>query len=109
MYHFDTQANLLAQYPVSIDFEPTGMAVAPSGKTILVGHAGSTAEDFNYGGAVLDADDRLIIISASNFHCLPKGAGGSSRAVSSRQGMGLPTRCCTPMSLRPRQFPQSPR
>lgn len=60
MYHFDSQANLLAQYPVSIDFQPTGMAVTSSGKTILVGHTGSTAEDFNYGGAVLDAHDRLI-------------------------------------------------
>src|SRR5215472_9758656 len=37
MYHFDGQASLLAQNPVTIPIQPYGMAVMSSGRTIVLG------------------------------------------------------------------------
>jgi hypothetical protein len=76
MYHFDSQANLLARNPVHLTFSPQQMAVTSSGKTIVVGHHPddmSQRDDWKYGGAVLDSDDQLT----RGFDLpLPPGGGG---------------------------------
>jgi hypothetical protein len=57
IYHFDDQGNLLAQHSVSTDLFGGMMATTSSGTTILVGRHQDKSQ---YGGVVLDAEDRVI-------------------------------------------------
>src|SRR5215472_1963913 len=76
MYHFDSQANLLAQNPVSIPVQPYGMAVMSSGRPIVVGtHLKDPDNPGNrkYSFAILDENDQLV---RSVDLPLPSGGGG---------------------------------
>lgn len=74
IYHFDNLGNLLARHFVSTDLDDTMMAATSSGATILVGrYRASQNDDWEYGGIVLDADDRV----GSRFKLpLPPAGGG---------------------------------
>ncbi|MGA7753516.1 MAG: hypothetical protein WCB05_11815 [Candidatus Sulfotelmatobacter sp.] len=73
IYHFDNLGNLLARHFVSTDLDDTIMATTSSGTTILVGrHRASENEDWEYGGIVLDASDRVV----SHFKLPSPPAGG---------------------------------
>jgi hypothetical protein len=73
IYHFDNLGNLLARHFVSTDLDDTIMATTSSGTTILVGrYRASEQEDWEYGGIVLDASDRV----ASHFKLPSPPAGG---------------------------------
>ena len=87
MYHFDNQANLMAQSQVTIPIQPTSMAVLPSGRTILAGlsHDDPQIQDeWKYGFAILDENDKLL---RSIDLPLPPGGGGWTFA-SSRMAVG---------------------
>jgi len=87
MYHFDSQANLLAQHPVLIDFGPSEMAITTSGVTIVVGHHPddfANRDDWKYGGAVLDADDKVI----TRFELPLSPGGGGWTFVGPRMAAG---------------------
>lgn len=76
MFHFDSPAGVLAQNQVTIPIQPSGMAVMPSGKTIIVGtHSNDPGhpDDRKYGLAILDEDDKLL---RSVDLPLPPGRGG---------------------------------
>ena len=64
MYRFDVQGTLVAQYDVSLDFQPLAMAVISSGKTIVVGYrprVDTDQEARTYVGALLDVEGQLQI------------------------------------------------
>jgi hypothetical protein len=75
--HFDSQANLLAQNPVTIPIRPHQMAVLPSGRTIVAGtHSKgdpSNQDEWVYGFAILDENDKFV---RSVDLPLPPGGGG---------------------------------
>jgi hypothetical protein len=76
MFHFDSHANLLAQSQITIPIEPWGMAIMPSGRTIIVGtqlHDPEHPDDRKYGFAILDKNDKLL---RSVDLPLPPGGGG---------------------------------
>jgi hypothetical protein len=57
LYHFDKLGNLLSRHPVPTDLVGAIMATNSSGTTFLVGHH----QDYSqYGGVVLDANDRIV-------------------------------------------------
>lgn len=61
IYHFDNLGNLLARHFVSTDLDDTMMATTSSGTTILVGRSKTSEnDDWEYGGIVIDTDDRVI-------------------------------------------------
>ena len=76
MYHFDGEANLIAQNHVTIPIRPSGMAVLPSGRTILAGYSNNdphNPDETKYGFALLDENDKLL---RSIDLPLPPGGGG---------------------------------
>lgn len=87
MFHFDGLANLLAQNQVTIPIRPTGMAVLPSGRTILAGHSNNpqNQDEWKYGFAILDENDQLL---RSIDLPLPPGGGGWTFA-GSRMAVGV--------------------
>jgi hypothetical protein len=89
MFHFDRQANLLAQNRVIIPIQPSGMAVMPSGRTIIVGTHFSDPDhpdDRKYGFAILDENDTLL---KSVDLPLPPGGGGWTFASRMAAGDGI--------------------
>ncbi len=73
IYHFDNLGNLLARHFLSTDLDDTIMATTSSGTTILAGrYRASEHEDWEYGGIVLDASDRVV----SQFKLPSPPAGG---------------------------------
>ncbi|HEV3306491.1 MAG TPA: hypothetical protein VGZ91_08625 [Candidatus Sulfotelmatobacter sp.] len=86
MYHFDRQANLLAQNQVTIPIQPSGMAVLPSERTILAGtHSNDPAnqDEWKYGFAILDEKDKLL-----RSIDLPLPPGGAGWTFGSRMAVG---------------------
>jgi hypothetical protein len=86
-YHFDSQADLLVQNQVTIPIQPWGMAVMPSGRTIIVGtHLNDPehSDDRKYDFAVLGENDKLL---RSADLPLPPGGGGWTFA-GSRMAVG---------------------
>jgi hypothetical protein len=89
MYHFDSQANLMAQNQVTIPIRPTRMAVLPSGRTILAGHSNHdpyNQDEWRHGFAILDENDKLL--RSTDLPLPPGGAlwtfAGSRMAVGDR-------------------------
>jgi hypothetical protein len=73
IYRFDNLGNLLARHFVATDLDDTIMATTSSGTTILVGrYRASENVDWEYGGIVLDAGDRVV----SHFKLPSPPAGG---------------------------------
>jgi hypothetical protein len=89
VFHFDSQANLLAQNQVTIPIQPLGMAVMPSGRTIIVGtHLTDPdhPDDRKYGFAILDENDRLL---KSVDLPMPPGGGGWTFSSHMAAGDGI--------------------
>jgi len=89
MFHFDSQAHLLARNPVTIPVQPYSMAVLPSGRTVVVGGHLKDAdhpEDRKYGFAILDANDKLW---KSVDLPLPPGGGGWTFSSQMASGEGV--------------------
>jgi len=89
MYHFDSQANLLAQNQMTIPIQPYGMAVMSSGRTIVVGthlKDPDNPDDRKYGFAILDENDKLV---RSVDLPLPSGGGGWIFASQMAAGDGV--------------------
>lgn len=88
MYHFDSQANLLAENQGTIPIQPYAMAALSSGKTIVAGSSGSpySQDDRKYGFAILDENDNL---ARSVDLPLPPGGGGWTFASQMAAGDGV--------------------
>lgn len=74
MFHFDSQANPLAQQRVDLGFHPQQTAVLGSGKIVVVGlQDAHDQEDWKFVGAVIDVDGRVL--ARFKFPLPPEGGG----------------------------------
>jgi hypothetical protein len=89
MFHFDGQANLLAENHGIIPVSATTMAALPSGRTILAGTHSNNPNDqdeWKYGFAILDQNDKLV---RSVDLPRPPGGGGWTFASQMEAGDGV--------------------
>jgi len=99
MFHFDRQANLLTQNQVTVPIQPWGMAVMPSGRTIIVGthlNDPERPEDRKYGFAILDENDKLL--RSVDLPLPPEGGGWRFAGSRARCALGYKSSCSWPLS-----------